>query len=237
MTTRYSSLRSGMAAALLPLLLFGPEVQAQSAATPAQACNDTWMATTTTNAPVPRSSHTAVWTGTEMIIWGGGSLTDYFNTGGRYNPSNGTWTATSNLNPPERRAHHTAVWTGSEMIVWGGFTGGSVSGVGGKYNPTTDSWTPTSMTMAPPARADHIAVWTGSEMVVWGGFAYSAGGHLLDTGGRYHPSTNTWASVSVENAPIGRAFPSAIWTGNEMIVWGGENDSSVLDTGGRYNPS
>src|SRR6185369_15722302 len=34
---------------------------------------DSWAAggTTTTNAPSARTAHTAVWTGTKMIIWGG----------------------------------------------------------------------------------------------------------------------------------------------------------------------
>lgn len=44
------------------------------------ATNDSWQATTTTDAPGARHSHTAVWTGTEMIIWGGipdGSLARY----------------------------------------------------------------------------------------------------------------------------------------------------------------
>ena len=34
-------------------------------------CIDNWTTTSTTNAPSPRSSHTAVWTGSEMIVWGG----------------------------------------------------------------------------------------------------------------------------------------------------------------------
>ena len=33
--------------------------------------DDTWTATGTTNAPSRRYLHTAVWTGSEMIIWGG----------------------------------------------------------------------------------------------------------------------------------------------------------------------
>jgi hypothetical protein len=33
--------------------------------------NDTWTATSTTNAPSARWDHTAVWTGSEMIVWGG----------------------------------------------------------------------------------------------------------------------------------------------------------------------
>jgi hypothetical protein len=32
---------------------------------------DTWTATSTANAPDARSGHTAVWTGSEMIVWGG----------------------------------------------------------------------------------------------------------------------------------------------------------------------
>ena len=82
---------------------------------------DTWTATSTTNAPSARAGHTAVWTGSEMIVWGGGaSGPTYLNTGGRYNPSTDSWTATSTTNAPGARAGHTAVWTGSEMIVWGG---------------------------------------------------------------------------------------------------------------------
>ena len=75
--------------------------------------------TSTVNAPSARPLHTAVWTGSEMIVWGGldGS---YLNTGGRYNPATDNWTATSTTDAPAARDRHTAVWTGSEMIVWGG---------------------------------------------------------------------------------------------------------------------
>src|SRR5207253_5684659 len=50
--------------------------------------DDTWTATSTTNAPMARSSHTAIWTGSEMIVWGGVVGPNTFsNTGARYNPS------------------------------------------------------------------------------------------------------------------------------------------------------
>ena len=85
-----------------------------------------------------------------------------------------TWTRTSTANAPTRRVNHTAVWTGSEMIVWGGcdsfFRCNNVSNTGGKYYPGTDSWTATSTTNAPDARYLHTAVWTGSEMIIWGGW-------------------------------------------------------------------
>ena len=84
---------------------------------------DTWTATSAP--PDGRVGHTAVWTGSEMIVWGGFEpgffLVTPFNTGGRYNPSTNAWKATSTTNAPDGRSSHTAVWNGSEMIVWGGF--------------------------------------------------------------------------------------------------------------------
>ena len=98
-------------------------------------CNDTWEATSTVNAPDARELHTAIWTGSEMIVWGG-LAGGYSNSGGLYNPSTDSWTATSITNAPPGRDGHTAVWTGSEMIVWGGIgDGGNVLSTGGRYNP------------------------------------------------------------------------------------------------------
>ena len=113
------------------------------------ALDDTWTPTSTTNAPTARFGHTAVWTGSEMIVWGGSDGTSVLNTGGRYNPSTDSWTATSTTNAPEARTGHTAVWTGSEMIVWGGSNNKARLNTGGRYNPSTDSWTATSTTNAP----------------------------------------------------------------------------------------
>ena len=196
--------------------------------------DDTWTATSTTNAPSARAGHTAVWTGSEMIVWGGGaSGPTYLTTGGRYNPSTDSWTATSITNAPDARSGHKAVWTGSEIIVWGGDNGSSFLNTGGRYNPGTDSWTATSTTNAPVGRQDCTAVWTGSEMIVWGGLAES----YLNTGGRYNPTMDSWTATSITNAPNGRYEHTAIWTGSEMIVWGGFIGGFAQNDGGRYNPS
>jgi hypothetical protein len=69
---------------------------------------------------VPRDQHTAVWTASEMIIWGGLDPHAFLDPGGRYDPSTDSWRATSTTNTPRARFYHTAVWTGSEMIIWGG---------------------------------------------------------------------------------------------------------------------
>ena len=130
---------------------------------------DSWTATSTTNAPDGRAGHTAVWTGAEMIVWGGSNDIGFLNTGGSYNPSSNSWMATSTTNAPAARGFHTAVWTGSEMIVWGGWhLAPRYLNTGARYNPSTDSWTATRRPQLALSRG-HTAVWTGTEMIVWGG--------------------------------------------------------------------
>src|SRR5262249_31371549 len=99
---------------------------------------------------------------------------------------------------------------------------------------TDDTWTPTSG--PPDGRVGHTAVWTGSEMIVWGGFSNASFNSFFDTGGKYDPSTDNWTATSTINAPAGRLDHTAVWTGSEMIVWGGMGNTDVGKSGGRYNP-
>jgi N-acetylneuraminic acid mutarotase len=199
---------------------------------------DSWTATSTTNAPTGRFYHTAVWSGSEMIVWGGSPNPNiYVNTGGRYNPGADSWTATSTTNAPTGRDYHTAVWRGSEMIVWGGFDGSNGVNTGGRYNPGTDSWATTSTTNAPTARDYHTGIWTGNEMIVWGGSPDVSGENEVNTGGRYNPNTDSWTATGTATAPTARELHTAVWTGSEMIIWGGFDGSNGVNTGGRYNPS
>ena len=69
-------------------------------------------------------------------------------------------------------------------------------------------------------------------MIVWGGF--DGGSNYFSTGGKYHPGNDTWTSTSSNNVPSGRAYHTAVWAGDKMIVWGGINNLTALNTGGRY---
>src|SRR5262249_22274851 len=126
--------------------------------------------------------------------------------------------------------------TGNEMIIWGGF--GEVLGysnTGGRYNPSADSWTATSTIDAPSGRVGHSAIWTGNEMIIWGGLFYDTDYRFLNTGGRYNASSDTWTATSTGNAPSPRDLHAAVWTGNEMIIWGGLLFANVgSGTGGIY---
>ena len=77
-------------------------------------------------------------------------------------------------------------------------------------------------------------------MIVWGGgTATRFFPEFLNTGGRYDPATDSWRPTSTLNAPSARSGHSAVWTGHEMIVWGGGTLSFVppFNTGGRYDPA
>ena len=195
-----------------------------------------WRAVTTTNAPAARNFHTAIWTGSQMIVWGGykGNSQNH-NDGGRYDPQTNTWSSISTIGAPSARSRHTAVWTGTEMIVWGS------NSDAGAYNPQTDTWRSVSTTNAPSTRTDHSAIWTGSRMIIWGGV--DSGGAFLNNGGIYDPATETWTALPTSGAPLARAYHTAVWTGTEMLVWGGSNsvfagtNSNHFADGGRYNPA
>ena len=62
-------------------------------------------------------------------------------------------------------------------------------------------------------------------MIVWGGFNEEFF-EDLNTGGKYNPNTNSWTATSTTFAPEARdSITRAVWTGSEMIVWGGESFS------------
>jgi N-acetylneuraminic acid mutarotase len=205
-----------------------------------------WTATKSVReAPSPRYDHTAVWTGAEMVVWGGHDSTGALASGGRYDALLDAWNPVSTAGAPPARTRHTAIWTGSEMIVWGGGDAGvTMTHSGGRYDPVTGTWSPTSQIGAPDGREAHTAVWTGSEMIVWGGYNFVQlqppfwSIIRLSSGGRYSPATNTWNQTSNNLAPLARYGHTAVWSGSEMVIWGGNVTGDLVDsTGGRYDPA
>ena len=198
--------------------------------TPMPSCiNNMWKVASPINSFDPGPFPAMVWTGNEMIVWRGGNP----GRGAKYYPETDLWIPISSTNAPTTAGN--AVWTGSEMIVWAGANSR-------RYSPATDSWatipngpaeggtvvwTGSEMIVGrwgwkiqsrheqleprqpcQLARCPNLAVWTGTEMIVWGSTQSK-------TGGRYNPTTDTWTLTSLVNAPTGRGYSSAIWTGTE----------------------
>lgn len=190
-----------------------------------------------------RTGHSAVWTGEEMVIWaGGGEEGDHQSEwliGGRYRPSTDAWTLMTTNGVPVGRGQASAVWTGSEVLFWGGsneFVPGLLND-GGAYDPAADTWRPIATAGAPTPRFLHTALWTGSEMLVWGGLdETSTISADADTGGRYDPTTDTWAPMA-KGRLVGRREHGAVWTGSEMLIWGGASGDTLDGDGARYQPA
>ncbi len=182
-----------------------------------------------------RNGFSTVWTGRELIVWGGSlGAALVHGDGAAYDPVAKEWRA---LAPAPAgfgpRLWHSAVWTGSEMLLWGGYVEGADDVEGVAYDPLADRWRP----LAPagePHRWLHTAVWTGSEMVVWGGEVER--GEERAAGLAYDPAADAWRTVP--EAPIAtRTLHTAVWTGKQMIVWGGATaDGSYAADGAAYDP-
>lgn len=193
-----------------------------------------------------RVSHTAVWTGAEMIVWGGLSTNDgHLSDGAAYDPEKDSWRVLP-PGPLDGRSSPQSVWTGTEVIVWGG-SGCCGGGPGDRraapeslfrvdgaaYNPTTDKWR-----RVPPAPVDGqdspAVVWTGHEMLVWGARSTGPGTYSV-AAAAYNPQENTWRKLSAAGLPA-RAESTAVWAGTELIVWGGRSDVGYMADGAAYDP-
>jgi hypothetical protein len=189
-----------------------------------------WVNGSTSNAPLARSGHSAVWSGQALLIWGGNLGGGTFSSaGGMYRPDSDIWGLISTVGAPSARSGHTTVWSGTEMIVWGGSgTSGNYLGTGGRYAPDTQAWTTMATNGAPAGRNGHVAVWTGNRMLIWGGVNPA---NLLDDGGLYDPASNAWTPLTIPNPPEARMNAVAVWANDRLIVWGGEGASGELATG------
>ncbi|MHC5036038.1 MAG: Kelch repeat-containing protein [Planctomycetota bacterium] len=95
---------------------------------------DFWVSVTTSGAPPARWDHTAVWSGSDMIIWGGREMTVDKSDGWKYDPSADSWTQIP-VSPLSPRSDHTAVWATDSMIIWGGDNGTTFFADGARYWP------------------------------------------------------------------------------------------------------
>lgn len=178
-----------------------------------------------------RRGHRAVWTGTEMIVWGGSAVQttpeppEYFADGAAYDPETNSWRVIA-PSPLTARSDHYAAWTGSEMLIVGGSFGAN-PGIGFRddgaaYNPTTDSWR-TIATPPIPIGSEAAVTWTGSDLFIYGGRQIvdkSEPGAYFSQGALYNPATDAWRMVASWDGR-GRSGPAVAWTGSEVIVYGG----------------
>jgi N-acetylneuraminic acid mutarotase len=172
-----------------------------------------------------------VWTGREMIDWGGGCCGDASSAGGAYRPTTNTWRKLSR-SPLAPSQQPIGAWTGRELIVL-------VSGVDpdGKpypaslaraaaYSPASNTWR--RIAPLPTRRQGAIAVWDGHELLVVGGAGAPRAGKpapLARIGFAYTPATNRWRRLPPMAS--GRTNFAAVWSGKRLLIWGGRTSPDV----------
>ncbi len=124
------------------------------------------------------------------------------------------------------------------MVIWGGRNSVGVLGDGAYYDPVADQWTTLTLPNPPSPRFGATTVSTGDRILIWGGTDQSGG---LNTGAQLLFSTNGvptgWAAISTVNAPSGRGGHSSVWTGQKLLVWGGQTGGNFLGDGAAYDPA
>jgi hypothetical protein len=171
-----------------------------------------------------RSEYAAVWTGKQMIVWGGYSGTAQYGDGAAYDPATRTWTKIA-ASPLAGRELAVTVWTGKDMLIFGGTGNSGAPSNGAAYDPAANTWR--KLAPIPGSLGGNLtasgsyAVWTGKVMLVWGFFGHGGGVHGGGSlaAAAYNPAVNSWTTgtVAPAQAPL---FGDAFWTGKEMIVWG-----------------
>jgi hypothetical protein len=195
--------------------------------------SNTWQ--TLADSPLsPRAFSSAVWTGTELVIFGGETfLADMLgpkltSTAAAYDPSTNTWRMLPQA-PLSPREMALAVWTGSTVLVLGGVNAAwNPLSDGAAFDPTTDTWRHVAQPVPPKGHqlSWQVAVKAGDEVLAFsdwfktralggGRFAYPGGSDLF----AYGLSTRRWTLEPAR--PNSVPVPDeALWTGRVLVVRG-----------------
>jgi N-acetylneuraminic acid mutarotase len=183
--------------------------------------------------PGPAGASAVVWTGHQVIMWGGGCCSRNTADGSAFDVARGVWEPIPK--GPLSPRHAPGVWTGTEMIVVGGADLASDFSDGAAYNPATRTWR--ELPPMPAAVVDESITWTGTDVLLVGG-TRSVGETITVSAAAlsYNPSTNSWRRLP--DMPLPRYQHLAAWTGDQLLVWGGVSASSTAPPyGAAYDPA
>jgi N-acetylneuraminic acid mutarotase len=184
------------------------------------------------------------WTGRELVVFVGNLDPEGKPWSARlaraaaYDPATDSWRRLAPL--PVPRPGASAAWDGHEVLVVGGRYGGpaqATAAFGFAFDPATNRWR--RLPRMEQGRVGAAAVWSGKRLLVWGGQTEPVGAEApgLPTHGlAYDPATNRWSTLPP--APLqGRPDPTALWTGRELLVWGGGDSSPRFTDGAAFAPA
>ncbi len=122
------------------------------------------------------------------------------------------------------------VWTGTKLVIYG-------PGGGTTFDPASNAFTCFETGVGNLYKPGCSATWTGTKVVFYGGYVLSLGDTISFDGGlAYNPASNTWEDVAGGGPRIRNH--QAVWTGTEVMFFGGRTDASYTSVGVNfYNPN
>jgi len=159
----------------------------------------------------PRGDAAVVWTGREVVVWGGDleasnmgvpGPDQAFADGAAYDPATRRWRTIAPSLLPATSDPPAGVWADGEVVFFRGREAAA-------WDPERDQW----RSLPAPERPVTGAVWTGRELITLPDFA------ALD------PSTREWRSLPVP--PVQLSSEVARWAGQELLVVGQSEPAAV----------
>ena len=173
-------------------------------------------------APAPiegRISAGVVWTGDEMLVWGGvtrGHAIVANRDGAAYDPVSGAWRRIANAPAGVLGGGGSAAaWTGDLAIFW---AGNSPDGParGAVYDPAGDAWRKLPQGPVGP-REGYVSAWTGEELLIIGGT--SGDGFASPVAASVTPD-GRWRPLPALNGLEALIPSAAIWDGERVFITG-----------------
>lgn len=180
--------------------------------------------------PNPRIANladtTLVWSGTELLWFGGHGTTAESVTGWGYDPARGTHHRIPASPYPGRYGQSAVMADGEMYILRGPMT---------VWNPATLEWRTTSPSPQPLALEPNL-VWTGERII-----AFGSDDSPTSRGAVYNPQTDSWQTMSAPPQPETQDQVVA-WSGSHLYIFGGASFaaapvSSSSFSGARYDLS
>jgi hypothetical protein len=170
----------------------------------------------------PRASVTAVWTGTEAILWGGGANLGSRVDGAAYDPATDTWTSIPDAPGPGIPSYRSPiVWTGVELVA---------IELGAAWDPAAQRWRELPDDPVGILSGDLVrAAWTGRDLVVVGTAVGVPG--LEWVAAAYDPTTDAWHALPappLAQPPDGRTFDVASLPDGSVVLIAGNGSVTVL---------
>jgi N-acetylneuraminic acid mutarotase len=182
---------------------------------------------------------------TALFSWGPGEVRDGkrvpASDSALYDPGANRWSPAAAAPAPPKQT-----WCLDAPSCLGVDTGSRVvfAGQGLAWDAAGNRWAPIAASLfADPFLEGKAQAWTGSRVMFWGGGTTDNQGDappvtVTTAGAAYDVAADRWEGLPA--APLSpRARAAAVWTGRELIVWGGEADShhrAQFDDGAAYTP-